>query len=84
MNYNPFYYGSGILAGNKEVTISKPNTFVKLLPLVDYFFVTCPEFGAKEGFEKERILFFYPTGEDIKKQVSILKAFYLVEKSPFN
>uniref|UniRef100_A0A0N5BSB3 Intu_longin_1 domain-containing protein n=1 Tax=Strongyloides papillosus TaxID=174720 RepID=A0A0N5BSB3_STREA len=71
MNYNPFYYGSGILAGTKEVTISKPNTFIKLLPLIDYFFVTCPEFGAKEGFEKERILFFYPTGEDLKKQIDV-------------
>uniref|UniRef100_A0A0N4Z4A9 Intu_longin_1 domain-containing protein n=1 Tax=Parastrongyloides trichosuri TaxID=131310 RepID=A0A0N4Z4A9_PARTI len=71
MNYNPFYYGSCIFTEAKELSISKPNTYVKLLPLLDYFFVTCPEFGLKEGYEKERILFYYPTNENIKKQIDV-------------
>ena len=52
------------------------SAFIKFPEVLDFLFISCPELGQKEGFEHERIMYFYPSDDyTMEKQVHTTSAF---------
>lgn len=55
--------------GYSSTTASPKSEFLKLIDLMEYFFVSRPASGRREGFEYQRVMYFNPETENSSKQV---------------
>ena len=59
-----------MMSPSYSVTNSTPKSeFLKLIDLMEYFFVSRPASGRREGFEYQRVMYFNPETENSSKQV---------------
>uniref|UniRef100_A0AC35FQX2 CCZ1/INTU/HSP4 first Longin domain-containing protein n=1 Tax=Panagrolaimus sp. PS1159 TaxID=55785 RepID=A0AC35FQX2_9BILA len=57
--------------GYSSTTASPKSEFLKLIDLMEYFFVSRPASGRREGFEYQRVMYFNPETENSSKQTDV-------------
>uniref|UniRef100_A0A915D2D6 G-patch domain-containing protein n=1 Tax=Ditylenchus dipsaci TaxID=166011 RepID=A0A915D2D6_9BILA len=67
-SYSPFHSNVFTKQPDLEKSVNVESRFVDL---ADFFFVSHPRSGQKEGKEHERIMFFYPDSENLNKQTDV-------------
>lgn len=60
------------LFNREKVEIVDKADFLRASDVLDFFFVSHPASGRKEGTEYRRVLFYYPENEMIDKQVMLV------------
>ena len=61
-SYNANFFGRKSLSSTcNETDKTVTPAFIKFSEVMDFLFISCPELGQKEGFEHERIMYFYPS-----------------------
>ena len=72
-SYTVNLFGRQSLSSTGSETDNKKSVtqaFIKFPEVIDFLFISCPELGQKEGWEHERIMYFYPSDYyTIDKQV---------------
>ena len=61
-SYNANFFGRKSLSSTcNETDKTVTPAFIKFPEVMDFLFISSPELGQKEGFEHERIMYFYPS-----------------------
>ncbi|CAD5231527.1 unnamed protein product [Bursaphelenchus xylophilus] len=69
-SYSPFH--SGVFAKQEPVALNEPAADLNAINLLDYLFVSYPEYGRKEGQEKEKLVYFWPPDESDKRKLDLV------------
>lgn len=74
-SYSPFYTNLFSRQPCTQFEVSSSSESLKFTDVLDFFFISYPAFGQKEGKENERVLYFYPENESIDKKVNFYYIF---------
>lgn len=68
-SYSPFHTSLFARQPCIQFEVSTASEFLKFTDIVEFFFVSHPASGRKEGREHERLMYFYPEDKPIDYKV---------------
>lgn len=76
-SYSPFHINLFSRQQCSQNEMSSGSDILMFTDILDFFFISHPAFGQKEGTEFEKVLYFFPENETIDKKVFYLFYFFL-------
>lgn len=69
-SYSPFHTNLFSRQPCTQFEVSSNSEFINFTDISEFFFISHPILGQKEGNEHERIIYFYPETESLDKKVN--------------